>query len=145
MLGRRSPQQQAEKHFQAAQRLVRQDRYSQAIQALGRAIACTPTAALYEYRGVVLALVMRNEEAVESFATAFALATTDQERASIAFHRGMLYGREQCYDAALLDIKRACRLCPEHPTYRQALALLRAERGRAERESESVVPPTPHP
>lgn len=145
MFRRRSPQQQASKHFQAAQQLVRQDRYDQAVLALDRAIACTPTADLYEYRGVVLALIMRNEEALEDFARALERASTDQERASIAFHRSLLYGREQCYDQALLDLTRACRLCPDDPTYREALAQLRAERAQARQETESAVPPTPRP
>lgn len=145
MLRRRSPQQQAEKHFQAAQRLVRQDRYEQAAQALHQAIACTPTAEIYDYRGVVLSLAMRCEEALEDFAMALELASTDRQRASIAFHRGLLYGREQCYDQALLDLTRARRLCPDDPTYREALAQLRAERAQARQETESAVPPTPRP
>ncbi len=118
---------QAEQFFQSAQQLVRDDHYGAAIEALDQAIQLAPTAELYDYRGVVLALVLNNEAALESFTNALSLARTDDVRAEISFHRGLLYGREKLYEQALLDLARACRLNRFAPTYREALDQLQKE------------------
>jgi hypothetical protein len=96
-----SPRAQAERLFQSAKRLVLQDRYDTAILVLNQAIQYSPTAQLYDYRGVVLSLALQNEGALESFTMALSLATTDAERAEIYFHRGLLYGQDQLYEEAL--------------------------------------------
>jgi tetratricopeptide (TPR) repeat protein len=110
----------AEELFQAAKRLAHADRYDSAIEALNQAIAQAPQSKLYDYRGVILSLIVQNEAALESFAKALELAVGDSERAEIYFHRGLLYGRDQLYEQALLDFTRACRLNRFDPTYREA-------------------------
>ncbi|MBA2680389.1 MAG: hypothetical protein H0U76_18570 [Ktedonobacteraceae bacterium] len=110
----------AEELFQSAKRLVRADCYDSAIVALNQAIVQAPQSKLYDYRGVILSLILQNEAALESFARALELAVRDSERAEIYFHRGLLYGRDQLYEQALLDFTRACRLNRFDPTYREA-------------------------
>ena len=139
----RSPQQRAKRFLRIAQWYVGADCYGAAIQAMDQAITYTPTAELYDYRGIVLAIASRNEEAVASFGKALELAATNQERASISFHRGVLYAREHGYDQAVLDLRRACRLNPGDPTYREALAQLQRECARSSDDTDPVVSPNP--
>lgn len=118
----------AEKCFRAAQRLVQQDRYDSALLALDQAIRYKPTAPLYEYRGIVLFLAGRMEEALASYDQALTYESTPATRASIYFHRGLLYGQDGAYDQALLDLSRANRLAPANAEYRAAITHLKARR-----------------
>jgi tetratricopeptide (TPR) repeat protein len=110
--------------------LVRLGRWHDALSILDRAIQRGPRAALYDQRGVLLALLKKELRALEDFAAALTLTQAPEEQARIYFHRGLLYGRRQCYDQALLDVKRAARLDPNQ-TYQEALEQLQRERERA--------------
>lgn len=117
----------ANRWFRTARRLVRGDCYEAALAALDRALALTPTAELADYRGVVLALIDRVQEAVAAYEQALLLACTPTLQAQIYFHRGLLYGREQAYEQALLDFSRAAMLHPAERSYREALETLERE------------------
>ncbi|GCE32025.1 hypothetical protein KDA_75090 [Dictyobacter alpinus] len=108
--------------------LVMRDRYESAILALNRGIQCGPCVQLYDYRGVVLSLQMRVEESLASFTAALNCTASSRERAAVYFHRGLLYGREEAYDQALLDFTRAHHLAPADPTYREAIEQIKLER-----------------
>ncbi len=113
----------------SARRLARRERYGDALARLDQAILLNPLcAALHDERGVLLALLRREQEALVSFASAIALARGEQEQALIYFHRGLLYGRRREYDQALLDMKRAERLDPATRTYQEAVELIRREK-----------------
>lgn len=118
----------AAKYLKQARQYVQADCYDAAIRALDLAIACTPTAKMYDYRGVVLSLAGRVEEALESFARALEKASLllPGERAEICFHRGLLYGREGASALARVDFSRAVKLSSD-PTYREALAEIERE------------------
>ena len=105
-------------------------RYDAALVDLDQAIRITPTGALYDYRGVVLALMEKTQEALASFARALELAALPGKQAEIYFHRGLLHGREGLYDLALMDLARAQQLCP-CKTYRRARAEIERECSRA--------------
>src|SRR5579859_3345094 len=55
---------QADVLFRSAQRLAGRDRYDSALLALDQAIEQESTARLYDYRGMLLALLLRTEEAL---------------------------------------------------------------------------------
>lgn len=129
---RKNSHAQAEKRFRAAQRLVQNDRYDSAILALDQAIRCAPAAHLYDYRGVILFLMGRMEEALASYGQALTYQTPPAERAIIYFHRGLLYGQDGAYDQALLDLSRAQRLAPAHAEYRAAIQQLKAKQAEEE-------------
>jgi tetratricopeptide (TPR) repeat protein len=126
---RSSPKKQATRYLAQARRLVLHDQYNAAVAALDRAIACTPTAQLYDYRGVVLSLAGRVEEALQSFLQALKGSNPWGVRlqAEIYFHRGLLYGREGARDFARADFAQAVRLCRSDATYREALAEIERE------------------
>ena len=121
--------------LRSARRLVERDRYDSAILALDQAIQCVPAAQLYDYRGVVQSLAGRVEEALLSFAEALAHAASPCERANVYFHRGLLYGREESFDQALLDFTRAHHLSPADPTYREAVEQIKLERAASAKDS----------
>ena len=113
----------------SARRLARRERYGDALARFDQAILLNPLcAAFHDERGVLLALLRREQEALVSFASAIALARGEQEQALIYFHRGLLYGRRREYDQALLDMKRAERLDPATQTYQEAVELIRREK-----------------
>ena len=113
----------ARKHAQARD-------YSVALATIDRAISLAPSATLFDYRGVLLCLMGRAQEALESFTQALLLATSPEQQAEIYFHRGLLYGRERLYDQALVDLSQARQLDPAHAMYREASAGVELEKGR---------------
>jgi tetratricopeptide (TPR) repeat protein len=114
-----------------ARRLARQERYSEALTRFDQAILLDPLcAAFHDGRGALLALLNREQEALESFARAISLAKGEQEQALIYFHRGLLYGRRREYDQALLDMKWAERLDPATRAYQEAVEQIRREKDR---------------
>jgi len=114
-----------------AKRLAGQERYAEALARFDQAILLDPLcAAFHDERGVLLSLLRREQEALESFASAISLAQGEQEQALIYFHRGLLYGRRREYDQALLDMKRAERLDPATQAYQEAVEQIRREKGR---------------
>ena len=114
-----------------AKRLAGQERYAEALARFDQAILLDPLcAAFHDERGVLLSLLRREQEALESFASAISLAQGQQEQALIYFHRGLLYGRRREYDQALLDMKRAERLDPANQAYQEAVELIRREKDR---------------
>lgn len=115
------------RHLGLARQLVREWRYDEALSVLGEALAQSPRADLYDYRGVLLALAGREADALLDYAMALGLANTPSLQAQILYHRGLLYGRRHLYDLALLDVQRALRLDPCNRTYGEALGQLRIE------------------
>ena len=114
-----------------ARRLARQERYGEALARFDQALLLDPLCATFhDARGVLLALLEREQEALASFARAITLAQGEQEQALIYFHRGLLYGRRREYDQALLDMKRAERLDPATQAYQEAVEQIRRERDR---------------
>ena len=114
-----------------AMQLARQERYAEALARFDQAILLDPLcAAFHDGRGALLSLLRREQEALESFASAISLAQGEQEQALIYFHRGLLYGRRREYDQALLDMKRAERLDPATQAYQEAVEQIRREKGR---------------
>ena len=112
-----------------ARRLAGQERYAEALARFDQAILLDPLcAAFHDERGALLSLLRREQEALESFASAISLAQGQQEQALIYFHRGLLYGRRREYDQALLDMKRAERLDPATQTYQEAVEQIRREK-----------------
>ena len=118
-------QARATKLARNARRLARRERYAEALARFDQALLLDPLcAALHDERGVLLALLRREQEALASFASAMALAPREQEQALIYFHRG----RRREYDQALLDMKRAERLDPATQTYQEAVEQIRREK-----------------
>ena len=114
-----------------ARRLAGQERYGEALARFDQAILLDPLcAAFHDGRGALLSLLRREQEALESFASAISLAQGEQEQALIYFHRGLLYGRRREYDQALLDMKRAERLDSATQTYQEAVEQIRREKDR---------------
>ncbi|WP_220211278.1 hypothetical protein [Reticulibacter mediterranei] len=111
----------------SAKRLVEQDCYHTAILLLDQAVQCAPAAYLYDYRGVVLCLIGRGEEALASFAQALACPASRSLQAEVYFHRGILYGGEMAYELALLDFTHALQLVPAQRTYEEAIAQIKRE------------------
>jgi tetratricopeptide (TPR) repeat protein len=123
-----SPKVQASRLFRAAKRLAADDRYTSALAALQQAIELYPTAAeIWDYRGVLLSLMDRTQEALESFASALSLTGSAELQAQIYFHRGLLHGRDQAYAQAHEDLVQAQRLCPANATYREAVLEIEKE------------------
>jgi tetratricopeptide (TPR) repeat protein len=121
---------QAARLFRSARKHVRARRYIAALADLDRAIRLTPTGVLYDYRGVLLALMERTTEALASFASALSVTALPEKQAEIHFHRGLLHGREGSYDLALMDVARAQQLRPCNLTYREAREKMEKERTR---------------
>jgi len=103
-----------------AKRCVRAECFEAALPILTEAIKLTPTAYLYDYRGVVLTLAQKPEQALKSFTQALLCAQTRDEQARIYFHRSLLHGRTESYTQALLDIEQAVLLVPKNATYQEA-------------------------
>ena len=113
----------------SVRQLVQKARYDEALARLDQAILLEPEcAARHLARGVLLSLLGREQEALTSFARAIPLAKAQQEQALIYFHRGLLYGRRQEHDQALLDMKRAQRLDPATQTYQEAIEQIQREK-----------------
>src|SRR5712691_3735757 len=115
-----SQKRQEKEWLHACRRLVRHDHYTAALHTLRTALAHRPSSALYDYQGVLLSLMGETQEALQSFSKALEGTEQAGERAAIFFHRGLLYGREQLYDQALLDLSRAAILSPQEPLYQEA-------------------------
>jgi len=111
---------QANKWLAEAKNLVCKECYDSALPILTQAIQLAPTAYLYDYRGVVLTLAQKPEQASKSFTQALLHAETRDEQARIYFHRCLLSGRAESYALALLDIEQAVLLAPKNAAYREA-------------------------
>ena len=136
------------RHLRAARRLVRELRYGEALDMLGEAIARRPSAELYDYRGVLLALMRREEAALLDYEQALSLATIPVLQAQVLYHRSLLFGRCGSYDEALLDLQQAQRRAPGNATYREAMAALLSAPSNGSRMDRAAAAPqekyTPH-
>jgi tetratricopeptide (TPR) repeat protein len=131
------PATQATRLLRCARKHAQARDYRGALADIDQAISLAPSAALFDYRGVLLCLTGRVQDALESFTQALSLAAPEQQ-AEIYFHRGLLYGRERLYDQALVDLSQARQLDPAHATYREASIGVELEKERARCEN-----PTP--
>ena len=127
----RTPVRQATRLFRDARKRAQARDYCGALATIDRAITLAPSATLFDYRGALLCLVEKVQDALESFAQALSLATCSEHQAEIYFHRGLLYGRERLYDQALADLAQARQLSPANTTYRAAMASVEIEKRRA--------------
>ena len=112
-----------------ARRLVREDRLIEALKVLDQAVQLTPeSGVLHDERGLVLALLSREQEALQSYERALTLLKEPSAQAAVYFHRALLYGRRGELDQALLDVKRAARWDEHNATYQEALDALQQAR-----------------
>jgi tetratricopeptide (TPR) repeat protein len=137
----KSPGIQAAHLVRSARRLVYAKRYVAALAAVDQAIFLAPSFAFYDYRGVLLCIMDKEQEALESFALALTLTTASADQAEIYFHRALLYGRVGSFDKALADLTRAQQLSPAHLAYREARASVAVEKERTLRKNPVSVCP----
>jgi tetratricopeptide (TPR) repeat protein len=121
---------QATHLLRSARELAHAKRYAAALADIDLAISLAPSFALHDYRGVLLCLMNKVQEALESFTLALSLTTSPKEQAEIYFHRALLYGREKMFDEALCDLAQAHKLRPANATYREACARVEEEKER---------------